>query len=252
MVNKNKTDVKNFKQLSILIGQDGFLFYLHHYQAEQSLSIISSEIKDVLSSKSLSLFEKHLNDISQDYQFDAIKLAFSNAFYTLVPQDYYQDGAKADYLKYNVKLFEEDQIVSEFIEGINAYQVYIPLMNYHNALLEHFEEFEYEHFTYSLIKHAQPQLFEPVQNLWVYVQPTHIDIIAFEGQKFKLCNSFNFETDLDLVYYILFCVEELKFDQKKMKLEIYHDLENTSWVDTLKRYILNVKCEQKNLAAIIV
>ncbi|RRO22849.1 DUF3822 family protein [Flavobacteriaceae bacterium 14752] len=252
MVNKNNTDTYQFKQLSILIGQDGFLFYLHHQSADKSLSLEPLEVTDVLSTKSLNLFKKQLKTYKNLYEFTQLKLAFSNSFYSLVPEDYFQEEAKADYLKYNVKLFEEDQIVSEYIEGIKVYQVYIPLMNYHNAILEHFEEFEYEHFTHSLIKHALPHSFEPAQKLWVYVQPTHIDIIAFEGQKFKLCNSFNYETDLDLAYYVLFCVEELKFDQREAQLEIFHDLEDTSSIDTIKRYILNVKHEQQNLAAFIV
>lgn len=252
MVNKSSTEIENFKQLSILISQDGFLFYLHHHQSEKSLSLGFIEIADVLSSKSLILFQKRLKEISQAYNFGSLKLAFSDPYYTLVPKDYYQEEANADYLKYNVKLFEEDQIVSEYIKTIEAYQVYVPLMNYHNAVLDQVQEFEFQHYTHALIKHAYPNSYESTQRLMVYVHKTNIDVVAFEGRKFKLCNSFNYETDLDLVYYILFCVEELKFDQRELQLELYHNIEGQTWIDTLKRYILNVKCEQENLAAFVV
>ncbi|QTY27370.1 DUF3822 family protein [Flavobacterium sp. CS20] len=252
MVNKSNTDFNNFKQLSILISQDGFLFYLHHDKPEQSMSLEVQDITDVLNSKSLNLFQTRFDEITKSYEFKTLKLDFSNAFYALVPEDYYQDNAKADYLKYNVKLFEEDQIVADHIPSINAYQVYIPLMNYHNAVLDQVEEFEYEHFTNALIKQSYLKSFDSAQQLKVYVQKSHINVIAQEGQKFKLCNTFNYETDLDLVYYVLFCVEELKFNQREMQLELYHDSKDTTWLEIIKRYILNVKCKQKNLVAFIV
>ncbi|MBS3738751.1 DUF3822 family protein [Mesohalobacter halotolerans] len=253
MVNKSKTDINTFQQLSILIGQDGFLFYLHHQEPQKSISLDFIAINDILSSKSLNLFQKRLLDTIHNYQFDAVKLGFSNGFYSLIPQDYYEEQAKADYLKYNVKLFEEDQIVSEHIPTIKAYQVYIPLMNYHNALLDQVQEFEFEHFTHALIKHAYPNTFEQTERLMVYIQNTSLDIVAYEGRKFKLCNTFNYETDLDLVYYILFCVEQLHFNQRTLQLELYHNSEDESaWLKMIKKYILNVKCEQKNLASLVV
>ncbi len=251
MANKNNNQNTLYNKLSILITQDGFLFYLHHDLDGKSKSFDFIKVSDILSSSSLNVFKKQLNTIKQEFEFKSLKVSFSNSYFALVPKDYYSKDANPDYLKYNVQLFEEDQIVAEFIKEIEAYQVYIPLMNYHNVILEFVKEFEFEHFTNSLIKHVKSKIIDNGQRLSVFIQNNQLYIIAFEGQKFKLCNSFNFETDLDLAYYILFSVEELRFNQKNMQLKIYHSLDNTSWIDILKRYILNVKCEQKNLAALI-
>jgi len=252
MVNKNNNSKNTFNQLSILIFQDGFLFYLQHEDKTKSIDIKPTIVDDILSSKSLNIFKKEFQNLLNVYEFQNLKLAFSNTFYTFVPKEFYRENAKADYLKYNVKLFKEDQIVSEFIEPIDAYQVYIPLMSYHNLVLDQVKEFDYEHFTNTLIKHSMLSTHDTLTYLNVYIQNNLLDVIAYEGKKFKLCNSFNFETDLDLVYYILFCVEELKFDQKKLQLKLYYNTEENTWLETIKRYILNVKSEQKNLAAFIV
>jgi len=251
MVNKNSTDIIKFKQLSILIAQDGFLFYLHHDRPEDSFGFTHLDVNGILNPKSLDHFKTHYSKIVQDYRFKTLKLAFANPYYSLVPSSYYDETAKADYLKYNVQLFEEDAITAEPITSIDAVQVYIPLMNYHNAIFDQVEDFEYEHFTHYLIDYCKSKT-DSKQRVWVFARKTELDIIAFDGFKFKLCNSFQYETDYDLVYYILFAVEELKFDQKQMSLQIYHDQEETEWLDILNQYILNVTSDKKNLAAFIV
>lgn len=251
MVNKNNKINKVYKQLSILISQDGFFFYLHHSETEYSKDLESILVKDVLDVKSLKIFQKQLKQISHHYDFKSIKVAFANSYYTLVPKDYYKEELKSDYLKYNVQLFEEDHISSDYIQEIDVYHIYIPLMNYHNVILDLVDEFEYHHFTNNLIKYSKPKIFDVQQRLHVFMTKSSLDIVAFEGQKFRLCNSFAYETDYDLAYYILFAIEELKFDQRKMQLNITHNFEETPWLDILKIYILNVNCEQKALASFV-
>lgn len=251
MVNKNNSNNESFISLSILIDQDGFCFYLHHTIPEESFGKKKIEVDDIFSLKALNLLKQRLKDILNTYNFKNVKVAFANAYYAFVPEDYYLDDAKADYLKYNVELFEGDHISSDHIKNINAFQVYIPLMNYHNTILELVEEFEYQHFTNYLIQECLPKNFENTNFINVYVRQKSIDIIAFEGMKFKLCNTFQYDTDYDLAYYVLFAVEELNFDQTTLQMNVYHSSETTSWLEILELYLKNITCESRDLAAFI-
>jgi hypothetical protein len=251
MVNKNNLKNISYNTLSILIDQDGFSFYLQHSNPEDCLSVAKIEVEDIFSLKSLKNFKNHYKEISSTYKFIDVKVAFANAYYSFVPKDYYVEEAKADYLKYNVELFEEDQISSDFIEGLNVHQVYIPLMNYHNIILEKIEEFEYQHFTNYLIDDCRPKYFENKIFINVYVRKSSLDIIAFEGMKFKLCNTFEYDTDFDLAYYVLFAVEELKFNQIELQMNIYHNSETTSWLEILELYIKNINCKSVDLTTFI-
>ena len=251
MVNKNKENHISYSTLSILIDQDGFCFYLHHTNLENSFCVNKISVDDIFSLKTLKSFKKHLKEISIAYNFKNVKVAFANAYYAFVPSDYYVEDAKADYLKYNVELFEEDHIVSDHIEALNLHQVYIPLMNYHNSILEQVEEFEYQHFTNYLLQDCQPKNYENVNFINVYVRQNSLDVIAFEGMKFKLCNTFEYKTDFDLAYYVLFAVEELKFNQTELQMNIYHDAESTSWLEILELYVKQINCESRDLVAFI-
>jgi len=251
MVNKNKPKELIYQQLSILITQDGFFFYLHYHNTEYSEDSETFLTNNLFHANSLKLFQKQLKHIKKQFNFKAVKVAFADSNYTLVPKDYYKDVFKADYLKYNVLLFEEDQITTDFIEDIDVYQIYIPLMNYHNVILEQVKEFEYQHYTSSLIKFSKPKTFDTKQRLNAFISKSSLDIIAFEGKKFKLCNTFDYQSDYDLVYYILFAIEELKFDQREVKLNIYCESNDRTWLEIIKRYVLNVDYKHKIFASLI-
>ena len=251
MVNKNNTTQIIYKQLSILIAQDGFFFYLRHSQNKLSKAFEKIPIDDIFKEGSLKRFKKVLKIICHQFDFKSIKVAFADSNYSFVPSAYYKEASKADYLKYNVQLLGEDQITADFIEEIDLYQVYIPLMHYHNVILDLVEEFDYQHFTNSLIVKSKPKSYNNIQKFNVFISESTLDIVAFEGLKFKLCNTFTYDTDYDLAYYILFAVEGLNFDQRKMQLNIYHDLDETTWLEVLKAYVLNINCEQKVLSSFI-
>ena len=250
MVNKNKEEKTLYNQLSILIDQDGFSFYIKHENDSKSVYIPKTFVRDINSSKSLKLFKSQLNNCFLNYSFSSLKLSFSNPYFSLVPSKYFEESAMTDYLKYNVELFETDHVVSDEISCINAHQVFIPLMNYHNLVLEFIEEFEFEHFTNSLISGSYA-LQTDGQLLKVFVHDKQLEIVAFENGIFKLCNYFEYSNEVDLVYYILFCIEELDFDQNEMKLEVYHSTQETAWKELLELYIAHVEYSHSNLVEFI-
>lgn len=252
MANKNKPIQIIYKQLSILIAQDGFFFYLIHSKNELSKALESIRIEDILKESSLKRFKNELKMICNQYDFKSVKVAFADSNYSFIPSAYYKESSKADYLKYNVQLLGEDHMTVDFIQEIDVYQVYIPLMNYHNVILDLVEEFEYQHFTNSLIIKTKPKSFDNLQKINVFISDSTLDVVAFESLKFKLCNTFVYDTDYDIAYYILFAVEGLNFDQRKVQLNIYHGQNATPWLDVLKAYVLNINCEQKVLSSFIV
>lgn len=253
MVNKNNDKKSDYLQLSILIAQDGFSFYLKNEAFDHSLAIPKLVVSDIEKEDALAIFKKKFEHLYNKYTFDKIKLSFSNPYFSFVPSEYFDDSAITDYLKYNIELFKEDHIVSEKLEDIDIYQVFIPLMDYHNLVLDYVEELEFEHFSNSLIILCNS--FEIKDNdrqtINVFVHDSQLEIIAFQNGEFKMCNYFNYVSEVDLVYYILLCVEELGFDQKTLQMDIYHSAAHTPWKQILEKYIAHINYVEKNLAGFI-
>jgi hypothetical protein len=251
MANKSKPGQQTYKGLSILIQQDGFSFYLHNEDSKTSLKYSEVEAEDIHLPVNIKLFKKELEEIVSFYEIKKTKLVFANELYSLVPEDYYAEEAKADYLKYNVQLLPDDQIIAEYISDIEAYLLFIPLMNYHNVLLEYLEEFDFFHYSQALIKDSRKKALVDKQKLKVIIRKSQLDIIAFDGLGFKMCNTFSFQSDIDIVYYVLFSIEELGFDQSELGLYISHDQTDSDWLDVLKKYVKNVYSHQEDLSLFI-
>lgn len=251
MVNRNNKELNNSNSLSILIQQGGFSFYLHTKNSSSTKKYADIKVDDIQLKTSIKLFEKNIQELTGLYDLQNVRLVFANELYCLVPKIYYDDTAKADYLKYNVQLLPEDQIIAENISEIETVLLFIPYMNYHNALLEYVDEFEFTHLSQLLIEETGKKLLADTQKLMVVVRINQLDVIGFEGLNFKMCNTFSFSTDIDIVYYILFCVEELRFDQEKMNLYISYNQKETDWLDVIKKYVKNVHANQDNFDALI-
>jgi hypothetical protein len=247
MVNKNSIQENYFNRLSILIQQGGFSFYLHGHTADKTLHHANIQVDDIHLKTNLKLFEKELEKLLSLHDIRHIKLVFANELYGLVPEECYDERAKADYLKYNVQLLPEDQIVAESIAEIEAVLLFIPYMDYHNLILEYVEEFEFTHFCQLLIVDARKKAVQNSEKLKVIIRQNQLDVIGFEGFNFKMCNTFNFNSDVDIAYYILFCVEELGFSQKDMRLYISHYQKNGEWAEILRRYIKNVYIHEEEI-----
>jgi len=202
------------------------------------------EVSDLHLKINLTLFRKELEEIFEHHPIDYTKLIFANELYSLVPKEFYSDEDKVDFIKYNVQLLPEDNIVSEYIEDLKAYFLFIPYMNYHNIIFDFVEEFDFTHSSKLLIEETHKSQDNSQQLLIVNVRQQQIDIIGYEESSFKLCNTYSFDNEIDILYYILFCVEELNFDQEKVLIRLKIE-EEEDWIEILRNYISNVEIESK-------
>ncbi len=251
MANKSKDETNKYNGLSILVQQDGFSFYLHNLNTKTSLEFSHIQVSDLHLKTNIKLFEKELEEIFGLHQIENVKLAFANELFCLVPKAFYKEEAKADYLKYNVQLFSEDHIVTEYIPAIEAYLLFIPYMNYHNVVLEFVEEFDFVHFNQILIENTHGMCSENQQIMKVYVRQNQLDIVCYDDLDFKMCNTFSFNSDIDIAYYVLFSIEELNLSQDNMHLFIYHNQDEQHWLKVLQKYVKNITLEEEDLTTLI-
>jgi len=75
----------------------------------------------------------------------------------------------------------------------------------------------------------------------VNIQPGFIDIIVTEGKKLLLCNSFEYKSPEDALYYILFVCEQLNLEPQEIQTAVFGEIENQSAVyHLLQKYLKNI------------
>lgn len=216
------------KALSIQIRLSGLSFCilnrstntierLQHMQLEKKATPfeILNQLKTIIASNS---------DFNQT--FDSVLCIYQNELSTLIPESLFNENHLADYLKFNAKILKTDFIDYDNIAINGTKNVYVPLVNVNNYLFDTFGSFVYKHASTILIEtvlqHASKQ--KEIE-LYINVDHLHFEMLATQGQELLFYNTFDYNTQEDFIYYILFSIEQLKLNPETVKIHLSGQIE---------------------------
>ncbi len=246
-IQNKKVDFLNLQDnhLSIQLSLDGFSFCIYNK--------ITSEIGFIavfkFESTSISPY-KHLEYVEQVFKqeellrsnYSTVTVHHFNKLITQVPKPLFNKNKLADYLKYSVKVLENDFIAFDEIENSEIINVYIPFVNINNFLIDKYGSFIYKHASTLLIE----KLLNTYKNLegdnyFVNVTNGIFELVVLKNKKLEFYNCFSFKTKEDFIYYILFTAEQLNSNPEELKLTLLGDIEKESELYTIiYQYIRNV------------
>ena len=229
MENKiNHNHIKN--NLSILIRQDGFSFlnYKESLNREELLHFNLGENQSKTPENLLSLISQEIDkDFIEANAIENLHICYHHSLFGLCPTTYFDEKSASDIIKYNTKILPGDYLASDEIKEANLTITYIPFNNINNYFIDLVGTFDYQHLLESLIK-INIELDQERERMLVYVEANCISLSVFQGKKLIMANSFNYQTQEDLAYYILFCIEQTKLDREEMILLIFGKLEKSN------------------------
>jgi len=178
------------------------------YAEEIEIDKILSELKNKLKEFNL------LNVVK-------VTLVLNNKLSVLVPNDFFQEDNCLDYLKFNSRLIKNDTASSDYIEELKTHNVYIAYGNITNYLIEKFGSFEYFHYSTFLLKKIH---FELSTNkkiiIYVNINKSYLNIIVFKGRELNYSNTFDYKSKEDILYFVLFVIEQNKLVNNKTKIKL--------------------------------
>ncbi len=225
--NKNNTQ-NNILELSIQISLSGLSFCVLNRNTQTI-----TYLKTVNFGKQLIPFEaldqlKHFFDTETTLQqeFNEVRVIHDNNLSTLVPKPLFNEAHLADYLKFNSKILKSDFITFDSIEINKTENVYVPYININNYIYGKFGSFTFKHVSTVLIE----DILKTEKNIaatkaYVNVSSDHFEILIVKTGKLLLYNSFVYKTKEDFIYYILFCLEQLKLSPETINLIFLGDID---------------------------
>ncbi len=179
-------------------------------------------------------------------KFNEVTLLFSNELYSTVPSEYFVENEASTYLKFNTKILGTDVVESDQINE-ELVNVYIPYTNITNYFFDRYGEFEFTHSASELIKAALN--LSTISETTAYLNnfSGYFDLVIVKEGSLLFCNTFNYETDIDFIYYLLFTAEQLDLDPDEFKLILLGDISNDMEVyKTAYTYIRNIEMLEPN------
>ena len=219
----NNTDSTLQNKLSIQVSLSGLSFcvlnkpskrILHHSYIAFNKIVppieVLKQLKEHLSSNKL--FQQDFKDVT---------VIHDNALATLVPKSLFNKNNLSDYLKFNSKILNNDFITFDELSQNEIINVYVPYVNINNFIFDTYGTFEYNHYSTLLIN----TLFEihdgsANASMYVNIRSNHFEIVILKNKELILFNSFEYKTEEDFVYYILFTAEQLLLDPETFPLTL--------------------------------
>lgn len=246
----NITKINNNSELSIQISLSGLSFcilqkdtntitYLKHFNFDKKLNPF--ELLDHL---------KHIFNTEDAFQeaFNSVFIIHVNELATLVPKPLFNEDCLADYLKFNSKILKSDFITYDDIKLNESVNVYVPYVNINNFIYEKFGAFTFKHFSTILIE----QLLLVEKNtespkVYAHVSSSHFELIITKNSKLLLYNSFEYTSEEDFIYYLLFTAEQLNLNPESLELVFLGDvLKDDALYNMAYKYIRHIRFGNRN------
>ena len=159
---------------------------------------------------------------------DIIKLNFASSSVlllnfpsTIIPSDFFSEKKTKDILDFSAKTY--NIIKSDLLSKINSYLVY--------TIPDSVNDILFTFFPNAIQKAQQSHLIEQynmidenLNNAYLYINESKLNITIFKNSKLILNNSFHIDTKEDVLYHTLFTFEQLKLDTENINVKLYGNI----------------------------
>ncbi len=243
----HKVSEKELRQKTLLLS-------LSIFQDELESAIIDLETHSVYTSAIYSSTQHKfsnnelsflLNDFIHRYHlqtiaFKNIQIICSTPHFTICPAEFYLPENKHELLRFTQPITSDEHILVNDFESIKI--LYTIPQSLHNNLIQLFPSAKLYHSSTSL---SYILFYHPLLNhskLWIHLHPNYIEVIAKEQKQFLFYNTFDTQTSLDVLYYILFVIEQLKFSPQETDVYISGNISlKHSIIQLLHKYLHSVQ-----------
>lgn len=204
----------------------------------------------------LESFASYLQEIAENIpwikqRFDSVCLMIENNRSTLIPAPLFDPDQKQRYIDF---IHEKDDTAETLfdkliqLEIVNVYSVSAKLLE---AGLKIFPGAKTFHHSSALIHSIWMNYKNRIsrKKAFIYVRESDFDLILFDGKQVNYYNAFHFEAPTDLIYYVIFVMEQLTLNPEETEVVLMGNIEKESEIyDLLYRYIRNIEFVKRNQA----
>ncbi len=176
------------------------------------------------------------------YSFKTIEVIYQNDLCTFVPKALFDKELLNQYLKYSIKVLENDFIAYDELDQHEIVTVYIPYININNFFFETFGSFTYKHSSSILIDTIlRKNKNKETTTVYAHMNSKYFDLLVVEKGKLVLGNTYLHETKEDFLYYLMFATEQLQLNPEEFQLLFVGNIaKNSDYYTIARTYIRNV------------
>ncbi|HDR88599.1 MAG TPA: DUF3822 family protein [Bacteroidetes bacterium] len=237
--------------LSIQVCPDGFSFAILDLVRNKYVALRHYDMDPgAPENQYLNQLEKIIEEdefLGKEYK--SIALLMPAPRFTLVPAPLFQKENLRLYFEFNHPMEELDEMHANRLKNAGAYLIYALPSELGNTLIKHFQQAEFFHYGVPLIEHpltAPGNKGRDPQAL-LHLHHEHMEMVVHGDKKLTFYNAFRFSHPHDVLFFVMYVLEQLKLNPEKTELLISGKIDKTSGIYLLlKQYIKNVGFARPN------
>jgi hypothetical protein len=188
------------------------------------------------------IYETH--DFLKSLKWKSIEIIIDNQSFTLIPNDLFKKEYTNRYLQLakGQQLTSDEEVHTYIHEDLGIVNVYSSDRELYNWLSDTYPlvEMSFKHKTSHLIEFGIST--SKAQTAFLYFSKQHFTMVITANGALKFCNRFAYKTPQDLVYYVLFAMNELEIEPDEIILRLNGNItEQSEDFELLNQYLPNVK-----------
>lgn len=187
-----------------------------------------------------SLFLQFINDNSfSKTNYKTILVNWIGNHFTLVPSSFYDADRAKEMLDFNVGGTEGELVFTNDVDDIKL--IYSVPAELKTAIDKIFPNHNFKHIGYSSMKLFFSHFQLKNADVFLNLHPGQTEVLIKKDKKPVLYNMFKTQNDEDVLYYLLFSIEQFDLNPLTLKLFISANKEtNSSLFTAVKKYIKHV------------
>ena len=160
-----------------------------------------------------------LDELMVDNDIEQVRIFHHNPWNVWVPLALFDERQADKYLQTHIRLFRSDAPAWDVFEDAGVVNVYLPMVNLNNILLDYVKEIDFYHSAGMLQQYAWKHFPEDLQwRVLVRTSGGDFQIGAWQGRRLKFFNTFRMENTDDFLYYFFFVWEKNQWDRHRPEI----------------------------------
>jgi len=235
----NSTD--NY-ELSVQVSPNGFAFCLldtlrnkfvliRAFEPEENKYFIADKINELIS-----------KDDFLTKRYKKVNIVMPSPKFTIVPAPLFDPGKKDDYFIFNHNIEESNMVIANKLSDPDAFIVFSVSKPFNDLITGYFPGAHPYHQLKPLFEHISHSRKSVNGNyIHIHVEREFFNLIIFNHNLLKFCNSFNYRNINDILYYVMNVFKNLDIKQEETiyfsgLTEKYDDLSSNFSI-----YVRNIK-----------
>jgi hypothetical protein len=232
-------------ELSVELTHDCLSFFIFDTIRNKFIMLRSSQSEDNKKYSIEELSEMILKDDFLTKKYKKVNILMPSPKFTIIPAQLFDPGKKDEYFTFNHISPDNNIILYNRLPDPDSYLIYSLSKSLHDLARNTWPEVQVQHHLKSLFEHIVRARKSLSGNyIHAHIELDFFSLIFYSANSLKYCNSFNYRSSSDILYYVMNVFKTMDIRQEETLYLSGHTERKNDLFLNLSTYIRNIKYAQ--------